>query len=117
MRNITTIRRKIVSMRKKKVHWVKICEALNIFDAHGNWDTGLAYKIANGLKDGRPYEPTELEVRRRLGLSTICKTCKRSIHVKKSKSEPRDEPAYMKWWRGISPESRNQLIKEMYLRS
>lgn len=100
------IARKIRKLReKKKTAWKDVCVRLKILKEDGRPDTGLAYKIAY-----EGYEPTGRELRHRLGLRDICKSCRRPFRVPSVKPRPAKSQARV-WFNGLKREERDQVLE------
>ena len=119
-RSLKTLRNQIRRMRARKhpYTWEFICERLTILTEQGTGDTGLAhdiaFKVVNHHGEELPYYPSP-DVARRIGVRPVCLGCRRPIRAVTNPEEHRhEEYIYIKWWKGISPEWRRELIKQIY---
>lgn len=114
-RTIKTLRRQIQKLRERKnpLTWVEVCERLKIHGAGGVSDPGMASLIAYGRK-GVPYEPSDPETRKRLGLSIVCKECRRPLRGGKPKVEKTVEPDCIVWWKGLGVFGRHSEIRKAH---
>ena len=106
--------RKIRKIREKKTRgkltrWVVVCEKLNIRTAEGNLDPGLAYKI--GYQE---YEPSDREIRKRLGLNDICTKCRRVFRATRPPEAKKPMSPARAWWNGLKSGDREKLIELSY---
>lgn len=112
-RKIERVRKDLLRGLKRGRHLVELCKELNILDAKGNPNPGLAHNIAYG-RAGKPYEPIETEVRARLGLKPICPLCKRALKIGSPKRLPREREVWELFWRKLSATQRKAVMKYTY---
>lgn len=96
---------------RKPMIWEDVCRdpGVQIFKEDGSPDTGLAYKI--GFED---YEPSRRSVRARLGLRDFCNACKRAFRPSSSRGGAL--PDWLSWWKHLSKEIRDEIIRDQYER-
>ena len=110
---IKKLQSRIISLRNENppVKWRVICEAFGILKDNGLPDTGLASIIA--YKD---FDPTRMELRKRLNLSTVCPSCKRTIkkYNEHNHNATSVQPPSIKWWKSLSPIDRARHIQNLF---
>ena len=106
--------RKIRRIRERKkrgrlTFWRVVCERLNILTDDGRADPGLAHKIGYG-----DYEPSNRELRVRLGLTDICSKCRRTFRVPRKAAAPRTLTPARAWWEKLNREEQDKVIELSY---